>query len=185
MLCSESTSWSGGSVAERLERWTCNPEAPRRVPPRPLLIGNLTTRRSWYHRRQPEVFLQHDTHCAWQAVLELRSRSSKREFSGWNQRFKFCVLPKSIRHTKVEILRLKSCFLRMKENLTQIFERHFQLNYSVGVRDGFTLYCLMICIWPANRVPDPVLRGQPCRSWIKNVSCLSSEIPIIINDRIL
>ena len=55
---------------------------------------------------------------------------------------------KSIRHTKVEILRLKSCFLRMKENLTQIFERHFQLNYSVGVRDGFTLFCLMICIWP-------------------------------------
>ena len=27
---------------------------------------------------------------------------------------------------------------------TQIFERHFQLNYSVPVRDGFTLFCLMI-----------------------------------------
>ena len=27
----------------------------------------------------------------------------------------------------------------------QIFERHFQLNYSVGIHDGFTLFCLMIC----------------------------------------
>ena len=32
----------------------------------------------------------------------------------------------------------------------------------------------MICFWRVNRVPDPVLRGQPCRSWIKNVWCLSS-----------
>ena len=65
-------------------------------------------------------------------------------------------------------------FVRKKQNLTQIFERFFQLNYSVGVRDGFTLFCLMICIWHANCFPDPVLRGQPCRSWIKNVWCLSS-----------
>ena len=43
---------------------------------------------------------------------------------------------KSIRHTKVEILHLKSCFLRTKkQNLTQIFKRRFQLNYFVGVRD--------------------------------------------------
>ena len=34
----------------------------------------------------------------------------------------------------------------------------------------------MICIWRAKRVPDPVLRGQPCRWWIKNVWCLSSLI---------
>ena len=40
----------------------------------------------------------------------------------------------------------------------QIFERHFQLNYSVDVRDGFTLVCLMICIWRVNRVPDPVMQ---------------------------
>ena len=45
-----------------------------------------------------------------------------------------------------------------------MFGRHFQLKYPVGIRDGFTLFCLMICIWQANRVPDPVLRGQPCRS---------------------
>ena len=47
---------------------------------------------------------------------------------------------KSIRHAKVEILRLKSCFLRKKETKQQkkqIFERHFQMNYSVGVRDGY------------------------------------------------
>ena len=86
---------------------------------------------------------------------------------------------KNIRHTKAEILRLKSYFLRKKEtNFTQIFERHFQMNYSDGVRNGFTLVCLMICIWRVNRVPDPVLRGQPCRPWIKNVWCLSSLISI-------
>ena len=32
MFCSESTSCSGGSEAERLERWTCNPEAPSSSP---------------------------------------------------------------------------------------------------------------------------------------------------------
>ena len=72
---------------------------------------------------------------------------------------------KIIRHTKVEILRLNHLFFeRKKRNFTQIFERHFQLNYSVGVRDGFTLVCLVICIWCVNRVPNPVLRGQPCLS---------------------
>ena len=43
------------------------------------IIGNLSTSLSWYHGRQPEVFLQHDSHCARQDVLELRSRTSKRE----------------------------------------------------------------------------------------------------------
>ena len=57
-----------------------------------FLLGNLSTRRSWYRGRQPQVFLLHDSHCACQEVLELRSRTSKREFSGWNQRFKFWVL---------------------------------------------------------------------------------------------
>ena len=46
------------------------------------LLGNLSTRRSWCHGRQPEVFLQLDNHCACQDVLELPSRTSKREFSG-------------------------------------------------------------------------------------------------------
>ena len=55
-------------------------------------VGNLSTRVSWYHGRQPEVFLPHDSHCACQDVHELRSRSSKREFSGWKQGFKFWVL---------------------------------------------------------------------------------------------
>ena len=86
---------------------------------------------------------------------------------------------KSIRHTKVEILHLKSCFFVTKQkNLTQIFERHFQLNYSVFVRDVFTLFCSMICILHSNRVPDGVLRGQPCRSQIKNVWCLSSLLSL-------
>ena len=61
-----------------------------------------------------------------------------------------------------------------KQNLTQIFERHFQLNYSVGVRDGFTLFCLMICSWRANPVEDAVLHGRPRRSLMKKVRCLSS-----------
>ena len=85
--------------------------------------------------------------------------------------------PKSVRHTKVEIFIWNHVFFVIKkQNVTQIFERHFQLNYSVGVRDGFTLFCLMSCIWHAKRVLDPVLRGQPCRSWIKNVWCLSSPL---------
>ena len=50
-------------------------------------IGNLSTRRSWYQGRQPEVFLQHYSHWACQDVLGLQPRISKREFSGWNQRF--------------------------------------------------------------------------------------------------
>ena len=74
------------------------------------IIGNLSTRRSWYHGRQSEVFLLHDSY-------ELRSRTSKRELWGWNSRrgsnSRFFL--KSIRHTKVEILSLKSCFLRKKE----------------------------------------------------------------------
>ena len=53
------------------------------------------------------------------------------------------------------------------------------MNFSVGVRDGFTLVCLMICIWRVNRVPDPVLRRQPCSSWIKNVWWLSSLLALI------
>ena len=73
------------------------------------IIGNLSTRRSWYHGRQPEVFLQHDSHCAYQDILELRSRTSKRA------EVQILGSLKSTRHTKVEILRLKSCFLRKKE----------------------------------------------------------------------
>ena len=111
------------------------------------LLGNLSTRCSWYHGRQPEVFLQHDNHCACQDVLELRSRTLKREFSGWNQGFKFWVLE--------EYLSYKS-----RNSSSEIMF----LNYSVGVRDVFTSFWLMICIWHANRVPFPVLRGQPCRS---------------------
>ena len=34
-----------------------------------------------------------------------------------------------------------------------------------------------ICIWRVNLVPDPVLRGEPCRWWIKNVWWLSSNWP--------
>ena len=34
-------------------------------------IGNLSTRRSWYHGRQPEEFLQHDNHCTCRDVLDI------------------------------------------------------------------------------------------------------------------
>ena len=50
-------------------------------------------------------------------------------------------------------------FVRKQQHCLQIFKKHFQMNYSVGVRDGFTLLCLMICIWRVNHVPDPVLPG--------------------------
>ena len=97
-------------MAERLKRLTCNPEAPiSSLTPEPLLIGNLSTRRSWYHGRQPEVFLQHDSHCACQDVLEQRSRTRVLRLKPEVQ---ILGSSKSIRHTKVEILHLKSCFLR-------------------------------------------------------------------------
>ena len=79
---------------------------------------------------------------SWAAVTDW-----KREFSGWNQGFKFWVLE--------EYLSYKS-----RNSSSEIMF----LNYSVGVRDVFTSFWLMICIWHANRVPFPVLRGQPCRS---------------------
>ena len=143
------------------------------------IIGNLSTRRSWYHERQPEVFLQHDSHCACEEVLEPRSRTSKCEFSGWNQKFKFWVLWRVFVIQKWKFFVWNHVFfVRKKQNLTQIFKRHFYLNDSVGVRHGFTLFCLMICIWHANRVPDPVPCGQLCRTWIKNVWCLSSLMTI-------
>ena len=48
-------------------------------------IGILSTRRSWYGERQPEVFLQHDSHRACQDVLGLQSYPGyhrvRREFS--------------------------------------------------------------------------------------------------------
>jgi len=44
--------------------------------------------------------------------------------------------------------------LRKQQHCLQIFKKHFQMNYLVGVRDG-----LMICIWRVNHVPDPVLPG--------------------------
>ena len=85
---------------------------------------------------------------------------------------------KSIRHTKVEILRLRSCFLRKKETKfnasfwkafsTELFCRRSWWFQVVLLND------LHLANGTQNRVPDPVLRGQPCRSWIKNVWCLSS-----------
>ena len=146
-----------------------------------LLLGNLSTS---YHGHQPEVFLQHDSRCACQDVLELLTAVMDFKTRVFRLKPEVQILgsSKSIRHTKVEILSLKSCFLRNKEtNLTQIFEKHFQLNYSVGVGDVFMLFCLIICIWHANRVPDPVLRGQPYRSRIKNVWCLSSLLSRVID----
>ena len=82
---------------------------------------------------------------------------------------------KSIRHTKVKILRLKSCFLRRKEtNLNPNLWKTLSTELFCRRSWWFYVVFLMICIWHANRVPNPVLRGQPCRSWIKNVWCLSS-----------
>ena len=55
------------------------------------IVANLSTRCSWYHGRQPEVFLQHDSHCACQDILELRNglqnASSQVETRGSNSGF--------------------------------------------------------------------------------------------------
>ena len=86
---------------------------------------------------------------------------------------------KSILHTKVEIPRLKSCFLRKKEtklnaNLWNAFSSELFCRRSWWFHDVL----LNNCILHTNRVPDPVLRGQPCHTWIKNVWCLSSLMSI-------
>ena len=91
---------------------------------------------------------------------------------------------KSIRHTKVEILRLKSCFLRKKEtklhaNLWKTFSNELFCRRSWW----FHVALLMICISRVNLVPDPVLRRQPCRPWIKNVWWLSSLLVLIYCNR--
>ena len=105
--------------------------------PRTKISRNLSTRCSWYHGRQPEVFLQQDSHCACREVLELRPQTSKRVFSGWNQRFKFWVFRRvCVIQKKKSFVRNHVFFVRKKQNFTQIFERHFQMNYSVSVRDG-------------------------------------------------
>jgi len=86
---------------------------------------------------------------------------------------------KSVRHTKVEILRLKSCFLHKKETkLSRKINLWKTFFVVVGVRDCFTLICLMICIWRVNRVPDPVLRDQPCHSWF-NQERLVLKFPFV------
>ena len=129
--------WTAGSCIHHMSFGLWN-SLLYRVPDYQI-TGNLSTRRSWYHGRQPEVFLQHDSNCARQDVLELRSRTSKREFSGWNQRFKFWVLRRVFVIQKQKFFVWNHFFfVRMKQNLKQIFERCFQLNDSVGVRDGFT-----------------------------------------------
>ena len=58
---------------------------------------------------------------------------------------------RSIRHTKVEILRLKSCFLHKKEtnfHAKLIFERHFFLLEFVIVSRFF--WCLSFLLSPSN-----------------------------------
>ena len=83
------------------------------------------------HGRLPEVILQHDSHCACQDILVLLSQASKHEFSGKNQRFKFLVLQREFVIQKYKFfLRNHVFFIRKKQNFTQIFERHFQMNYS-------------------------------------------------------
>ena len=107
---------------------------------------------------------------SWLAVTDFKTR-----VLGLKPEVQILRSSRSIRHTKVKFFVWNHVFFeRKKQNFTQIFERHFQMNYSVGVRDGFTLVCSMICIWRVNRVPDPVLRRQSCLSWIKNVWWLSS-----------
>ena len=131
----------------------------------------ISTRCSWYYGSifaalQPLRLLRR----SWAAVMDFKTRVVRLK-----PEVHILGFSKSIRHTKVEILQQKLCFLRTNETKlnANLWRVSFQLNYFVGVRDGFTFFCLTICIWHANRVPDPVLSCQPCRSWIKNGWCLS------------
>ena len=100
------------------------------------------TLRSWYHGRQPEVFFQHDSHCACQEFLRcgdgLQNASTHVETRGSNSGF---FEEYSSNKSKKFFVWNHVFFVRKKQNFTQIFERHFQMNYSVGVRDCFTLSC--------------------------------------------
>ena len=113
MLCSESTSWSGGSVAERLERWTCNPEAPSSAP---TAVNRELNHQTFLVPQTPtgNIFAAWHPLCmtsrSWAAVTEFKTRVLRLK-----PEVQILGSPKSIRHTKVEILRLKSCFLRKKE----------------------------------------------------------------------
>ena len=70
-----------------------------------LALGNLSTRRSWYHGRQPRMSRR-----SWAAVTDFKTRVLRLK-----PEVQILGSSKSIRHTKVGLLRLKSCFLRKKE----------------------------------------------------------------------
>ena len=77
-------------------------------------------------------------------------------------------------------------FVKKQQHCLQIFKKNFQMNYSVGVRDG-----LMICIWRVNHVPDPVLPGPAMRGLSNTVDqnpvvspCFPSENRKSIRERL-
>ena len=89
----------------------------------------------------------------------LQNASSQVETRGSNSGFFEEYSSYKSKNSSSEIM-----FSLEERNTTSRKKRHFQMSYSVGVRDGFTSVCLMTCVWRVNRVSDPVLRGQPCRS---------------------
>ena len=90
---------------------------------------------------------------------------------------------KSFRHTKVEIPRLKSYFPRKRDqNLTQIFKKTFSTELFRRCSWWFHVVLLNdIYLLRKPRPPDPVLRGQPCCLWIKNVGRLSSLLSWLVS----
>ena len=83
--------------------------------------------------------------------------------------------PRSIRHTKVEILRLKSYFLHKKETK---LSRKMKDIFFVGVRNSFTFFlvlkfpfvslepqCLPECLPLSHQVFDPETMRGKCRTY--------------------
>ena len=105
-----------------------------------------------------------------------RSRTSKGEFSGWTQSFRNSGFfedysPYKSRNTSSEIIfSSKERNETSLKSLTDIFNWIILSAFVMVSRS----VCLVICIWCVNRVLNPVLRGQPCLSWIKKVWCSSS-----------
>ena len=117
-------------------------------------IGNLSTRRCVLGSMTATAHVK----SSWVAVTDFKTRVLVLK-----PEVQILGSSKSIRQTKVEILRLKSCFLRKKEtklhaNLWKTFSNELFCwrSWLFHVK----LFSLMICIGRVNRVPDPVLAAS-------------------------
>ena len=145
-----------------------------------LIIGTLSTRRSWYHG---SIF------AAWQPLrMSRRSWNAVTDFKTRVLRLKPEVQilgsSESIRHTKVKILRLKSSFLRKKEtqlhaNLWKTFSNELFCRRSWWFHVGLLNDLRSACkprLWSSSARPAMPFVNQE-RLVLKFPSLLTVPIP--------